>query len=186
MKKKSGAFARLVGLMLVSTILLTLFAAASGTAGTSSDPLVTLSYLTEKFLPQVMASVEEKESTREQELSRKLTDQVKSESADFARKYTGGSAAADGGTASTFAVVTLSNGQTLYGEIGCEVMLRTGSAKCVAASTPGLIDETAGTTLYGGDALQKNHLYMMTVTERGVQAGADSTKLLVCGGYTVG
>ena len=70
MKKKSGAFARLVGLMLVSTILLTLFAAASGTAGTSSDPLVTLSYLTEKFLPQVMASVEEKESAREQELSR--------------------------------------------------------------------------------------------------------------------
>lgn len=185
MKKKSGAFARLVGLMLVGCTLLTLTAMASGSAGTSSDPLVTLSYLTEKFLPQVLSEVDQKTAEREQELSDRLTEQVRSESADFARKY-GASAGASGGEAMDFAVVTLSKGQTLYGAVGCEVMLRVGSASCVAASAPGLIDETAGTTLAGGAALQKNHLYMMTVTERGVKAGADSTKLLVRGSYTIG
>ena len=56
---------------------------------------------------------------------------------------------------------------------------------CVAASTPGLIDETSGTALAGGLALQQNHLYMATVDSRGVQAGANSTKLLVRGNYSV-
>lgn len=185
MKKRRGAFARLVGLMLVSSILLTLTATATGSAGTGSDPLVTLSYLTEKFLPQVLSSVEEKIGAREQALSQKLTDQVRSESADFARKYGASSSDADGGEAETFSVVTLAKGETLYGAIGCEVMLRTGGALCVAASVPGLIDETGGTTLYGGEALVKNHLYMITVSDRGVQATADSTKLLVRGSYSI-
>ena len=47
---------------------------------------------------------------------------------------------------------------------------------------------TAGSTgaaLAGGLALQQNHLYMATVDSRGVQAGADGTKLLVRGNYSV-
>ncbi|MEI3305433.1 MAG: hypothetical protein V8R40_05020 [Dysosmobacter sp.] len=39
-------------------------------------------------------------------------------------------------------MVTLSNGQTLKGDIGCEVMLRVGSAVCVYPSNPGLVDES--------------------------------------------
>lgn len=186
MKKNRSAFARLVGLMLVGCILLTLTAMASGSAGTSSDPLVTLSYLTEKFLPQVLDKVDEKAAAQERELSEKLSEQVKRESADFARTYGASSSVGSSGTSVDFAVVTLSRGQILYGEIGCEVMLRVGSASCVASSAPGLIDETAGTTIAGGAALQKNHLYMATVTERGVKATADSTKLLVRGSYTIG
>ena len=42
MKKRNNAFARLVGLLLVSATVLTLTVAATGGAGTSSDPLVTL------------------------------------------------------------------------------------------------------------------------------------------------
>ena len=37
----------------------------------------------------------------------------------------------------------------------------------------------------GGEALAKNHLYMATVDSHGVQAGANDTKLLVRGGYSV-
>lgn len=185
MKKRSSAFARLVGLLLVSSMVLTLSVAASSTAGTGSDPLVTLSYLTDTFLPQILSSVEEKTGTRERALSEKLTEQVRSESAEFSRKYASSSTTADGGEASVFSVITLEKGQTLYGGIGCEVMLRTGSAVCVAASAPGLIDETSGATLSGGEALAKNHLYMITVSDRGVQAGASSTKLLVRGSYSI-
>ena len=185
MKKRNNAFARLVGLLLVSATVLTLTVAATGGAGTSSDPLVTLSYLNEKFLPQILSEVEKKIASREQTLSSKLTEQVKSETQAFEQKYGASSGNTSGGTAMSFTVITLNQGQILYMGVGCEAMLRTGSGVCVAASTPGLIDETSGAALAGGLALQQNHLYMATVDSRGVQAGANSTKLLVRGNYSV-
>ena len=188
MKKRNNAFARLVGLLLVSATVLTLTVAATGGAGTSSDPLVTLSYLNEKFLPQILSEVDKKTASREQTLSSKLTEQVKSETQAFEQKYGASSGNASGGTAASFTVVTLNQGQILYMGVGCEAMLRTGSGVCVAASTPGLIDETSGAALAGGLkglGLQKNHLYMATVDSRGVQASANSTKLLVRGNYSV-
>ena len=139
MKKRNNAFARLVGLLLVSATVLTLTVAATGGAGTSSDPLVTLSYLNEKFLPQVLSDVDKKTASREKELSQKLTEQVKSETKAFEQKY-GASGGSSGGTAQSFTVVTLSKGQTLSMGVGCEAMLRTGSGVCVATSNPGLVD----------------------------------------------
>mgnify|MGYP007059903222 FL=1 len=184
MKKRNNAFARLVGLLLVSATVLTLTVAATGGAGTSSDPLVTLSYLNEKFLPQVLSDVDKKTASREKELSQKLTEQVKSETKAFEQKYSA-SGGSSGGTASSFTVVTLSKGQTLSMGVGCEAMLRTGSGVCVATSNPGLVDETSGASIAGGEALIKNHLYMATLEGHGVQAGANSTKLLVRGSYSV-
>jgi hypothetical protein len=64
-------------------------------------------------------------------------------------------------------------------------MLRVGSAVCVAPSAPGLINETDGKVLNNGGALVTNHLYMMTVEGRGVQATAATTKVLVRGTYTI-
>ena len=183
--QRNNAFARLVGLLLVSATVLTLTVAATGGAGTSSDPLVTLSYLNEKFLPQILSEVDKKTASREQTLSSKLTEQVKRETQAFEQKYGASSGNTSGGTAMSFTVITLNQGQILYMGVGCEAMLRTGSGVCVAASTPGLIDETSGAALAGGLALQQNHLYMATVDSRGVQASANSTKLLVRGNYSV-
>ena len=76
-------------------------------------------------------------------------------------------------------------GQVLTGDIGCEVMLRVGTASCVSPSSPGLIDESSASTLNNGGALVQNHLYMMTIEGRGVQATAATTKLLVRGTYTI-
>ena len=82
-------------------------------------------------------------------------------------------------------MVTIPAGKTLVGDIGCEVMLRVGSAACVSPSTPGLIDETTGGTLENGKTLVKNHLYMMTIEGRGVKAGSGTVKVLVRGNYTI-
>lgn len=157
---------RLAALMLVSCV------AMSGVSlavepGSASDPLVTLSYLNETFLGQIMAQVDQKIAARNSQIAQQ---------------------AGVGGTASNaeFTVVTLSKGQVLTGDIGCEVMLRVGSASCVSPSSPGLIDETSAATLNNGGALSANHLYMMTIEGRGVKAGADTTKLLVRGTYTIG
>lgn len=154
--KKNRWFLRLLALLVICGALnVTLSAAAE--AGSADDPLVTLSYLNETFMDDIMDRVDEKIAQRD----------------------------AQSGTASGFAVVTLSSGQTLVGDIGCEVMLRVGSAVCVASSAPGLIDETTAGTLNNGGALVQNHLYMMTIEDRGVRATAETTKLLVRGGYTV-
>ena len=160
--------------------------AAAGGAGSESDPLVTLSYLNETFLQQVLGKVDEQLEQRDKALSDKLDEQVRKDAAALAEQYAGRSpTTGESGKSETFTVITLSSGETLRGEIGCEVMLRVGTANCVSPSSPGLIDETDASILESGRALVKNHLYMMTIDERGVKATAATTKLLVRGGYTI-
>lgn len=156
---------RLAALTLISCIAMTgvSLAVEPGSAG---DPLVTLSYLNETFLGQIMTQVDQKLAARNSQIAQQ---------------------AGIGGTVSAveFTVVTLTKGQVLTGDIGCEVMLRIGTATCVSPSSPGLIDETTASALNNGGALSANHLYMMTIEGRGVLAGSDTTKLLVRGTYTV-
>lgn len=170
MKKKW--FARILTVVaLFGAMNLTVSFAAE--PGSSQDPLVTVSYLNETFMNAIMEQVDLKIAQRNSQLAQLMSGQ---------------SGQVSSGTASTltFSVVTLSNGQTLYGDIGCEVMLRVGSAVCVSSSNPGLIDETDASILNSGGELVKNHMYMMTIEGRGVKATAETTKVLVRGGYTIG
>ncbi len=186
MKKSISLLSRALSLLLVSFVLLTLTVAATGGAGSKDDPLVTLSYLNLGFLPEVLAQVDARVVERNESLGAQLAEQIAAEKAALDQKYAASSAEGDSaGTVDGFVVVTMSNGQVLYGEIGCEVMLRVGTAVCVSPSTPGLIDSTDATTLDSGKQLVKNHLYMMTIDERGVKATADTVKVLVRGTYEV-
>ena len=162
MKKNRWVLRTLVLLAICGVLNATVSFAAE--AGTDQDPLVTLSYLNETFLNNVLSRVDEKIADRNAQLS----------------QQTGG-----GGTSANFSVVTLTSGQVLTGGVGCEVMLRVGTAVCTASSAPGLIDETTAGTLNNGGALVQNHLYMMTIEGRGVKATAATTKLLVRGSYTI-
>lgn len=163
--KKNGRLSRMAALVLVMAALsITAFAADPGS---ENDPLVTLSYLKETFYTSIMKEVDEKIDARNTQIAAQVSG-------------TSSAAAAD-----TFTVVTLTDGQILKGDIGCEVMLRVGSAVCVSPSSPGLIDETDASILNSSGALVKNHLYMMTIEDRGVKATAATTKLLVRGGYTI-
>ena len=167
--KKNRWVLRAVVLVALSVLLNGTVTVAGAAAGDGDDPLVTLSYLNDTFLGNILQRVDEKIAARNSQIVQQLGGQ-------------GGNGSA---TASTFTVVTLSSGQVLTGDIGCEVMLRVGTAACVASSAPGLIDETTAGTLNNGGALVQNHLYMMTIEGRGVQATAATTKLLVRGSYTV-
>lgn len=167
MKKNRWVLRMIVLLMICGALNMTVSLAAE--AGSSSDPLVTLSYLNDTFMSAIMQNVDQKIAARNSQLAQ-----------------SGGLGSSGGtGTSATFTVVTLSSGQTLTGDIGCEVMLRVGSAVCVASSSPGLIDETSAGTLNNGGALVQNHLYMMTIENRSVKATAATTKLLVRGSYTI-
>lgn len=177
---KSRWIPRLAAGALVTMTMLGV-ALAAAQQGSQSDPLVTLSYLTGKLTPEIMAQVDAKVAARE----KALTDQLNAAISAYSKSMEDKLSSADGGTSSAFAVVDLAAGQKLHAGVGCEIMLRVGSAACFATSSPALIDMTDGTPTWDGNALVQNHLYMATIEGRGVVA-KDAVKLLVRGSYTIG
>lgn len=149
-------------------------AAYAANAGGQNDPLVTLSYLNGTFTTQVKAMVDQAVSDRQAEMEKSLNDILAS--------HSGGGGSSSGGV---FTVVTLTQGQTLVGNVGCEVMLRVGSAVCASPDQVGLVDTTSGSVLAGGQALTANHLYMVTINPRTVAAASGTVKVLARGPYSI-
>lgn len=151
-------------------------------AGSQTDPLVTMSYLNDVNAPAILKQVESKLDSREQA----LVDKLDAVADAYVQEVEGllGSSGGTGTASSVFSVVTVKAGQQLLGSTGCELLLRGGSAACVAASAPGLVDSTDGSTLASGGALQPNHLYLITADGRGLKATADAT-VMVRGSYTI-
>ena len=168
----------MVSVMAVCALLAAGVAAVA--AGGSGDPLVSVGYLEKVFAPAVYEKVDKAVKDNQTALKTELERVIE----EWDKKLQGTSPS-QGGDSASFKVVTLSKGQTLTGQVGCEVMLRIGTAVCVSDSAPGLIDTTEGTTLNHGGALQTNHLYMVTIATRGVTATADVVKVLARGSYTI-
>ena len=169
--------------MLVGTVLAA-FVAIAAEAGSQGDPLVTLSYLNDTFLGQMLGKVDSKIGEQNQTIRQELEQRIDQAEQEILGQVTGTGTVS--GTTASYHEVTVSDGQTLYGSAGCEVMLRSGSASCVSEgkSTPGLVDISGGGTINHGSALKENHLYTMTA-DRGVKASGAVT-LLVRGSYTIG
>ena len=125
-------------------------------AGDQNDPLVTLSYLTQTVLPDLVKSTQDKADAKAQELTTQF-EQLAGQSG------TGGSA--------SYQVVTLSAGQRMNLGLGAEVMLR--------------VDTTTGENLNHGGALVQNHLYMATMTDHYITAGGSTVKVLVRGSFSL-
>lgn len=183
--KKNRWPVRLAAGCLVALPLLGVAVAAGG-QGSQSDPLVTLSYLTQQTTPSILAQVDSKITEREAELRGQLSAVVDGYVQEVEDKLSasGGGTAQPAGESAAYEVVELSAGQTITGSAACEFLLRTGTATCVSDSAPGLVDMTAGTTLANGGALTANHLYLATIEGRGVRASTAVT-IMVRGEYTI-
>lgn len=171
MKKRSWKQIKIAALTLTVFWLCAGAALAAG-GGSQSDPLVTLSYLTQTVQPDILRQVEERANTRQADLMTQFEHRL-----DQLQGGTGGSAA--------YTLVTLSSGDRLELEVGCELMLRVGSAAVNSATEPALIDMTTGGTLANAGSLVQNHLYMATIPDRTLTASAGTVKLLVRGGYSI-
>lgn len=171
MNKRSWKQIKLAALTLTVFWLCAGAALAAG-GGSQSDPLVTLSYLTQTVQPDILRQVEERANTRQADLMTQFEHRL-----DQLQGGTGGSA--------TYTLVTLSSGDRLELEVGCELMLRVGSAAVNSATEPALIDMTTGGTLANAGSLVQNHLYMATIPDRTLTASAGTVKLLVRGGYSI-
>lgn len=173
-------YRRIVPAALALTLLCT--GAALAANGDKSDPLVTLSYLEQTALPSVVSQVETKAAQRQTELSKNLSDQI----AAYQQQQTG-SAGGNSGSAAGYTLITLTTGQTLSLDVGCEVLLRVGAATVrTNDSSAALVDVSAGNTVNNGASLTKNHLYMSTIAGRTLSPTSGTVKLLIRGGHKIG
>jgi len=171
-----------LGAVALAVLCLSAGAAMAAGEGTQADPLITLSYLTKTVIPAILEQVDGKAAAHQQELVDKLDQSIREYSAKM-EELVGEETETQ--NAATYTVITLKKDQQLNMEIGCEVMLRIGTAQCVSPSAPGLINTTSGASLNNGEQLTTNHLYMATITGRGIKATANTVKVLVRGSYTI-
>lgn len=166
------------GTAALSAVLLgTVAALAAG--GDQTDPLVTLSYLDQTAIPQIVKQVEEQTASRQKELEERLAAQI----TQYLAQAGPGAGTSSGGSAS-FTLVSLSSGQVMSLDVGCEILPRIGTVTVRANTSPALIDTSTGGTVNSGTALTSNHLYMATIADRTLTASGD-VKLLVRGGYSI-
>mgnify|MGYP003371550082 CR=1 FL=1 len=170
---------------LLAATVLAAFVALAADVGGQGDPLVTLSYLNETFLSQILTKVDERLASRDGELLAEMEREVARTEEELLSRL-GGGTGGSGGVAASYETVTLTGGMTLTGAAGTEVLLRSGTAYCVSAgnSTPGLVDITGGGTINNGSALVKDHLYLMS-DQRALRSEGEVT-LLVRGAYALG
>lgn len=154
--------------LLLAAVILTGGISALAAAGTSDNPLVTLSYLTDTFKKSILAQTDSKLAAAQSTYEAKLEQKIQS---------SGNS----GTTIGAYSVVRMTNGQTLTLNKNCEVMLRSGT---VQYSGNALTDTTSGSVLAQGSTVQKNHLYFSADGTAILQA-TSSVTILIRGNYRV-
>lgn len=154
--------------LLLAAVILTGGISALAAAGTSDNPLVTLSYLTDTFKKSILAQTDSKLAAAQSTYEAKLEQKIQS--------------SGNNGTAiGAYSVVRMTNGQTLSLNTNCEVMLRSGT---VQYSGNALTDTTSGGVLVQGNTVQKNHLYFSADGTAILQATSSAT-VLIRGNYHV-
>jgi len=158
-----------VVILLMAGVGIGTWAIASSNFGTSSDPLITLSYLNETLMPQIMNEFKSEMDKKVAELTTEFEKKIK-ELEDKLSGYSGGD---------VFVTVNLLSGQSLTCEEGAEIMLRSGTAE----ATAGLSDLTSGESLPASGELVRNHMYV-ALSEGGITAKSDAT-VLIRGTYKI-
>lgn len=127
--------------------------------GDTDDPVISLSYIQNKVIPELKAYVDEKISSI---------------------SSTGGES---GGQ--VFKVVEIEKGKKFIGDAGCELILRMGSGTVIATEKGGIADTTAGFDLPNLTPMPSNHLLIVPLADgRGFVADTDVI-IMVKGGYKV-
>ncbi len=197
-----------VSATLLVLLLLASYVAIAADSTEQEDPLVSLSYLTDVLAPETIEKVNAAIDLKADELETSInlilaqyTEQLETTIGDLESRYNNlatdssfisavsasvieqmGAGGASG-VASGWQLVSVAAGETYQFEVGGMILLRIGSANCYTPSSPGIIDTTTGSELDGGNALEKNHLYLVTVAERGFTATTDA-KIMVYGSFT--
>jgi hypothetical protein len=141
-------------------LLITCYAVFAAVPGSEDDPLVSKSYIEETIIPQIKEYIDDKISR----LNGNNGENISS---------------------IEFAVVSVTNGQSLIGQGGTELILRMGTANIIATEKGGIADVTAGTDLSNGVKMPSNHLLIIPLSDgRGLKATSDIL-VMVKGSYVL-
>lgn len=160
-------------LAVVCALGISVFAA---TYDSSQDPLISLSYLTNIFKPEIEKEYKEKVAGLESTVT-SLESKISALEQQVSQQPA---------TSALFEVIELTTGDALYAVSACEIMLRAGEAYCIAPdATQGLADLT-GPEIYNGQSLVKNHTVLIPRGDgRGIMANSQSVFLMVRGEYRI-
>lgn len=154
MKRNRWTTRLLCGALILATLVVA--AAAAGTQGTQSNPLVTLEYLNEKAIPEILQQVDKKVEEGTAELKKTLEES----------------------RSAAFQSVEAGKDKTVTLSAGAQLILRSGAASCA----DGLIDLTTGEAVWG--ELSLNHLYIATGDKLKVTF-SEKGSAMVQGSYSV-
>jgi len=172
-----------VSVLLTVLLIVGVSTLAATNYGTKTDPLVTLSYIDQTVTKSINSALDSAIETAKTSLTADFDAKIEAFTKAL-EGQTGGSGS--GGTADTFVLVTLTNGQTLTCPVGSELLLRIGTAVTYGPNSPRLVDETDGASISAaGTALTTNHMYLVTIANNGVKATSATVKILVRGAYTI-
>ncbi len=156
-------------ILISATLIMFVFSAvvAFASPGDSSDPLVTLSYITETLMPEINSHIDQRITQKIDMALASYTPPAKTEANN------------------SFILVNVKKNQTIIGEEGTEFVVRGGSGIIVATSSGGIADLSAGMDLPDGTAFPPNHLLLVPRNDsRGIRFNTDGI-VLIKGNYTV-
>ncbi|MBR5445948.1 MAG: hypothetical protein IKV57_07490 [Clostridia bacterium] len=181
--KKQPQLKYICGILVLAAVLAVTVLAAS--YDSSEDPIVSLSYLTQVFRPSIEKDYEEKIAALEAQIEA-LSSGSTSPSVPEAPKQPETTAPAEP-AAVTYEVIEMKYGDCLFAAGAVDIMLRAGSAVCIAPDAgQGISDYTAGAEIYNGEALTKNHMCLIPRGDgRGIMATAQSVYIMVRGDYSL-
>lgn len=173
-----------VASVLICATMISIGSAASITPGTSEDPVVSKSYVDKKFdeLLQVLNtgvgtnSGNSSSNISQEDIVDSVLEQINKINNDTYNETF---------EKSQFEPVQLLKNQTITGDEGTEIILRSGSAIGFNMGVNGIINITYGTEIFNGDEINKNNLLIIPRDDgRGITATTDSW-LMVKGGYEI-
>ncbi len=160
--KNSISKIKIAAVVLVLALTFTVVLAEPGGA---DDPIISKSYIDNVLMPQIKDYIE---SRLKGVVPEKDENKVSGDTA-----------------AETFTVVSMSKGQKMTCDAGCELILRMGQAQIFATEKGGIADTTAGYDLANKTKMPSNHLLIVPVGDgRGIVAQND-VLVMVKGSYTL-
>lgn len=171
--------------LLLSVCLLLAAGASSAAGGTAADPVVTLSYLNESYLPSILTKADELIATRFDQLLDGFLDAM-DERSSLAAIYAAYLHNAGYTVDATYGMGGYVCGyDDIYAlALGTAVTLVSGSAEIVLASGA-MVDVTDGTECVSGQPLLPGHAYL-SAGERAaaVRVTSQNAELALTGGFT--
>lgn len=202
MSKKIKLFLAFFVILALSTTAVIF--AAGATYDSESDPLVSLSFLTEIFKPELQEEIRISSDNVELMLQAQidsLTSQVAFLTNKLAllteklEKVTDSTTSAPTVTpdtsdpdTQTYTVLTLKQGDILLAEGDCELVLRLGSATVTSSSVERiLLDCTDGIALIAGASVPQNHFILIPIGAdgRGITVTSESASVMIKGAYSI-